>query len=165
VALTVDPLAGSYYVEHLTNQLETGALELMGRVDALGGAAKAIAASFFQEEIARSAYEHQKRVEQGESVIVGVNRFSDGSPVPEVPTPDYSRLEGEQAARLKERKATRDPQAAAAALKALHGAGSKPGIAKGDGLVPLIVDAVRARASVGEIATTLRDSWGAYKPS
>jgi methylmalonyl-CoA mutase N-terminal domain/subunit len=164
VALTADPLAGSYYVEHLTNELEKGALALMERVDALGGASKAIAASFFQEEIARSAYDHQKRVEQGDAVIVGVNKFADGSPVPEVPTPDYSKLEAEQVGRLKERKAKREPKATAKALAALREAGSKTGKSQGAGLVSLIVDAVRARASVGEIATTLRDSWGAYKP-
>src|SRR5207302_6580155 len=70
-ALTADPLAGSYYVEALTNELERRAVELMEQVDGMGGAAKAIEASFFQDEIARSAYEHQLRVENGESVIVG----------------------------------------------------------------------------------------------
>src|SRR5205085_8169815 len=74
-AMTADPLAGRYYVEHLTNELERRAMELLERVDALGGAARAIGASFFQEEIARSAYEHQLRVENGTTVIVGVNKF------------------------------------------------------------------------------------------
>src|SRR6476646_8067211 len=76
VALTADPLGGSYYVEHLTNTLERCALELIEKVDGLGGAAAAIGASFFQEEIARSAYEFQMRVENGESVIVGVNKYA-----------------------------------------------------------------------------------------
>src|SRR6185503_2213587 len=104
-AATADPLAGSYYVEHLTTALETRAMELLARVDALGGAAKAIAASFFQEEIARSAYEFQKSLERGDTVIVGVNKFTDGSGFPEVATPDYSRLEREQAERLRGVKA------------------------------------------------------------
>src|SRR3954465_11330051 len=77
VASTADPLAGSYYVESLTNALEERALELIAKVDQLGGSEKAIAAGFFQEEIARSAYEHQLRVEAGETVIIGVNRFTD----------------------------------------------------------------------------------------
>src|SRR5206468_625755 len=105
VALTADPLGGSYYIEHLTAELERGAMDLLTRVDELGGAAKAIAASFFQEEIARSAYEYQLRVERGETVIVGVNKFTDNSEVPEVPAPDYSRLETEQAERLRAAKA------------------------------------------------------------
>src|SRR4051812_8222949 len=81
-ALTADPLAGSYYVEHLTTELEQRAMELLARVDELGGAAQAIAAGFFQEEIGRSAYEYQLGVERGDTTIVGVNRFADGSEPP-----------------------------------------------------------------------------------
>jgi methylmalonyl-CoA mutase N-terminal domain/subunit len=168
VALTADPLAGSYYVEHLTSELETKAMELLGRVDELGGAAKAIAASFFQEEIARSAYDHQMRVERGETVIVGVNKFTDDSTVPEVPTPDYSRLEQEQIQRLRAAKAQRKPQLLTAALDKLGKAADrfaiKGGDVKGTSLIASIVEAVRARASVGEIANILRSRWGAYKP-
>jgi methylmalonyl-CoA mutase N-terminal domain/subunit len=168
VALTADPLAGSYYVEHLTSELETKAMELLGRVDELGGAAKAIAASFFQEEIARSAYDHQMRVERGETVIVGVNKFTDDSTVPEVPTPDYSRLEQEQIQRLREAKVQRKPQLLTAALDKLGKAADrfaiKGGDVKGTSLIASIVEAVRARASVGEIANILRSRWGAYKP-
>jgi methylmalonyl-CoA mutase N-terminal domain/subunit len=168
VALTADPLAGSYYVEHLTTELERGAMELLERVDALGGAAKAIAASFFQEEIARSAYEYQLRVERGETVIVGVNKFTDESKVPEVPAPDFSRLEKEQAARLRSVKGKRDAKAANAALEKLGKAADRFGTKGGamrDSMVPCIVDAVRARASVGEISNVLRSRWGAYKPA
>jgi methylmalonyl-CoA mutase N-terminal domain/subunit len=168
VTLTADPLAGSYYVEHLTTELETKAMELLGRVDELGGAAKAIAASFFQEEIARSAYDHQMRVERGETVIVGVNKFTDDSTVPDVPTPDYSRLEQEQIQRLRAAKAQRNPQSLTAALDKLGKAADrfaiKGGDVKGASLVSAIVDAVRARASVGEIANILRSRWGAYRP-
>ena len=165
-AMTVDPLAGSFYVEHLTTELETRAMELLQRVDALGGSAKAIAASFFQEEIGRSAYAHQMSVERGETVIVGVNRFTDGSEVPAIATPDYSRLEQAQVQRLRELKGKRDRKAVAATLEKLgkvadrFGAGSL----KNTSLIPAIVDAVRARASVGEIAGVLRSRWGAYRP-
>lgn len=164
-ALTADPLAGSYYVEHLTTELEKRATELLQRVDALGGSAKAIAASFFQEEIARSAYAHQMSVERGDTVIVGVNKFADETPVPEVPTPDYSRLEKEQIGRLTALKAGRDKNKVSAALAALgERAAQLVGRGKDASLVSAIVDAVRARASVGEIANVLRSKWGAYRP-
>jgi methylmalonyl-CoA mutase N-terminal domain/subunit len=167
VALTADPLAGSYYVEHLTSEVERRAMELLGRVDELGGAAKAIQAAFFQEEIGRSAYEHQRSVERGDTVIVGVNRFADEREIPTVPTPDYSRLEREQVDRLRDVRARRDGKAASAALETLGGRVAHFG-AKGDSgnasLVPAIVDAVRARASVGEIADVLRSRWGMYRP-
>src|SRR5687768_16530416 len=114
VASTADPLAGSYYVEHLTSELEERAMELLRRVDELGGAAHAIQAAFFQEEIGRSAYEHQMSVERGDTVIVGVNRFTEEREVPTVPTPDFSRLETEQASRLRELKGKRDRNAASA---------------------------------------------------
>jgi len=167
-ASTADPLAGSYYVEYLTTELETRALELLGRVDAMGGAAAAIAAGFFQEEIARSAYEFQLRVEDGENVIVGVNRFADGKEPPEVPTPDYSSLERAQASRVRKARADRDQAAVDAVLASLrasascYGQGGEP--TSRPSLMPLIVDAVRKRATVGEIAGTLDQVWGKYQP-
>jgi methylmalonyl-CoA mutase N-terminal domain/subunit len=164
VTSAVDPLAGSYYVEHLTNELERQAMELLQRVDEIGGSAKAIAASFFQEEIAKSAYAHQMSVEKGETVIVGVNKFADESQVPDIVTPDYSKLEKDQAQRLKAVRAKRDAAAHRRALDALGEAANGFVSKKGTSLVPLIVDAVRARASVGEIATVLRGHWGAHRP-
>src|SRR5689334_23458529 len=164
-ALTADPLAGSYYVEELTNALEQRAMELLVRVDELGGAARAIEAGFFQEEIARSAYEHQLRVERGETVIVGVNRFSDGSEVPVVPAPDYSALE--RVVRLAGVRAGRDAGRLSAALTALREAAGGYTQATSTGrtpLMPLIVEAVRARGTVGEISDCLREQWGAYRP-
>jgi methylmalonyl-CoA mutase N-terminal domain/subunit len=168
-ALTVDPLGGSYYVEHLTDTLERCALELIEKVDALGGAAAAIGASFFQEEIARSAYEFQMRVENGESVIVGVNKYADNEPPPVIPTPDYSELERDQRSRVAAVRAKRDGAKAESALSALRTAAA-PYAEPGRGterapLVELIIDAVRARATVGEIADALRASWGEYRPA
>src|SRR5512146_3457856 len=122
-AITADPLAGSYYVEHLTTQLECHVEELLAKVDELGGAARAIEASFFQEEIARSAYDQQMRVERGETVIVGVNKFADGAAPPIIPAPDYSALERDQVARLKSSRASRDTARAESALAALRDAG------------------------------------------
>ena len=166
--LTADPLAGSYYVEHLTSELERRAMELLERVDALGGAAKAIGASFFQEEIGRSAYEYQLRVEAGESVIVGVNKFTDGKEPPIIATPDYSALERGQVDRLRLVRGGRDAGRVAGALQTLREvargyAKNTPGAKRGP-LMALIIDAVRARASVGEIADALREEWGTYQP-
>ena len=168
VAQTADPLAGSWYVEQLTDAVEARALELLERVDALGGAAAAIRAGFFQEEIGRSAYEYQLRVEAGETVVVGVNRFGDGQDPPIIPAPDFSALEVGQVAGLKHVKATRDNAAVQAALQAIadiapeylpaHVGARAP-------LMPRIIDAVRLRASVGEIADTLEKEWGRYQPS
>ena len=165
-ALTADPLAGSYYVERLTTELECRAQALLGKVDELGGAARAIEASFFQEEIARSAYEQQMRVERGETVVVGVNKYADEAPPPLIPAPDYSALAREQTARLAEVKRARDQAKMRLTLDTL-GEASREYAGTGTRrppLMELIVDAVRARASVGEIADTLRDSWGEYRP-
>jgi methylmalonyl-CoA mutase N-terminal domain/subunit len=160
-ALTADPLAGSYYIESLTSELERRAFELIERVDALGGAAKAIGAAFFQDEIARSAYEHQLRVERGETIIVGVNKFTDDSPPPIIPSPDFSSLEREQVSRAQSVRARRDASRVKAALAELRGAAGRPEAQK---MEPIIA-AVRARATVGEIADTLRECWGTYRPA
>ncbi|HEU5185022.1 MAG TPA: methylmalonyl-CoA mutase family protein [Gemmatimonadaceae bacterium] len=167
VAATADPLAGSYYVEQLTTTLEREAMALLARVDALGGAARAIAAGFMQEEIARSAYEHQLRVERGEAVIVGVNRFSDSKEPPSISIPDYSALERGQIERVRAVRARRDRASVETALATLrsgaHAFASTSG--RNTLLMPMIIDAVRARASVGEIADALRASWGEHKPT
>jgi methylmalonyl-CoA mutase N-terminal domain/subunit len=166
-ALTADPLAGSYYVEELTTALEENAMQLLARVDELGGAARAIEAGFFQEEIGRSAYEHQLRVERGEAVVVGVNRFADESEPPIVPAPDFSALERDQVLRLGELKARRDAAAVQRALGSLRAAAGSYRDANASArapLLPLIVEAVRARASVGEVSDALRAEWGTYRP-
>jgi methylmalonyl-CoA mutase, N-terminal domain len=160
-ALTADPLAGSYYVESLTNELERRALELIERVDALGGAAKAIDAAFFQDEIARSAYEHQMRVERGETIIVGVNKFTDDSAVPVIPSPDFSALEREQLARVRSVRDKRDSGRVRTTLAELRAAAGRPEAHK----MESIITAVRERATVGEIADTLRECWGTYHPA
>jgi methylmalonyl-CoA mutase N-terminal domain/subunit len=164
VALTADPLAGSYYVEALTDEVERRALELLGRVEELGGSAKAIHSGFLQDEIARSAYAYQMAVESGHTVIVGVNKFTDGDVSPVIPAPDYSRLEAEQVARVKAVKTKRDPAAVRSALDALGAAA--PHVATGGAhLMPLIIDAVRARSTVGEISDVFEGAWGRYRPT
>jgi methylmalonyl-CoA mutase N-terminal domain/subunit len=165
VTNTVDPLAGSYYVERLTDELEQRASELLARVDELGGAERAIASGFFQDEIARSAYEHQLRVERGETVVVGVNRFSDESEPEPIPLPDYSRLEAEQVARLRAAREARDDEAVREALDALGAAAELVDGTFSAPVMPLIVDAVRKRATLGEISDTLAARWGVYRPA
>ena len=167
VALTADPLAGSFYVEELTGAIEREALALLERVDELGGAARASEAGFFQDEIGRSAYEFQLRVERGDTVIVGVNKFADGADAPAIVSPDYSALERDQVVRLRAVRAMRDAGTVRAALDALArdaaaftGASAEPRAH----LMPLIIDAVRARASVGEISDVLSTVWGSYRP-
>jgi methylmalonyl-CoA mutase N-terminal domain/subunit len=163
VTNTADPLAGSYYVENLTNELEDRALKLIEKVDELGGSEQAIAAGFFQEEIARSAYEHQLRVEAGETVIVGVNRFADDEEALSIPAPDYSALEKAQVKSVKAVRKKRDASKAKRASVALQEAS---GAASTDThLMPLIIDAVRARATVGEISSALAENWGYFRPS
>lgn len=180
IANTVDPLAGSYYVEALTDELEARATALIQKVDDLGGAERAVASGFFQEAIARSAYEFQLRVEAGETVIVGVNKFADDAEPPVIPSPDFSALEHEQLRKLAKVREGRDQSLVNATLAALRAAASartgpgdaESGNARAGGmrhgqahLMPLIIEAVRARASVGEISDTLSACWGAYNPA
>ena len=170
VTQTVDPLAGSYYVESLTNELEQRATALIEHVDGLGGAERAIAGGYFQEEIGRSAYEQQLRVERGDALVVGVNKFTDAAPAPSVPLPSYSELERGQVARVQAARESRDSQHTERTLDALrdgastyrsrHGGISVLGQAH---LMPLILEAVRARATVGEISDTLESEWGRYR--
>jgi len=162
ITSTADPLAGSYYVENLTTALEEQALDLILKVDELGGSEKAIASGFFQREIARSAYEHQLRVESGETVIVGVNKFADDEGPLSIPAPDYSALEKQQVESVKKVRQKRNATAIDRALTALRAA-SAPNSTSAR-LMPLIVDAVRVRATVGEIAETLAANWGFYRP-
>jgi methylmalonyl-CoA mutase N-terminal domain/subunit len=166
-ALTADPLAGSYYVEHLTDELERRALELIAKVDEMGGSARAIEAGFLQEEIGRSAYEYQLRVESGEVKVVGVNAFADDSEIPVIPRPNFAELEKGQVSRLKSARKKRDAKAVERALAAIKSAAPgylKGGVADRQPLMPLIIDAVRARASVGEISDALVAVWGMHRP-
>jgi methylmalonyl-CoA mutase N-terminal domain/subunit len=157
----VDPVGGSWYVERLTDDLEREATALIDQVEALGGAARAIERGYFQEAIARSAYDQQRKVESGEQVVVGVNRFDDGSGVPTIVQPDYRTLAEGQRRRVLDARARRDAGAIDRALTGLRDAAQTA-----DGrLMPRILDAVRARATVGEISDVLRTVWGVYRPT
>ncbi len=157
VADTVDPLAGSYFVEYLTDEIERLAAEYIERIDGMGGSVKAIEAGYIQNEIAQAAYEAQKRIENVEDVVVGVNRFQiDEPPFKDVLMVNDS-LREKQIARLAEVKRTRNAAQVASTLDALRQA------ARGtENLMPRILDAVEAYATIGEISDTLRAEWGEY---
>ncbi|PYP71491.1 MAG: methylmalonyl-CoA mutase [Gemmatimonadetes bacterium] len=157
----VDPVGGSWYVESLTDTIEREARALLAQVEQLGGAPRAIERGFFQEAIARSAYTQQQEVEGGEQVVVGVNEYTNDSAVPSVPAPDYSALAAAQRKRVAEVRRRRNAERVRTALAALQLAARDPQSA----LMPLILEAVRARATVGEISDVLRGVWGEYRPT
>jgi methylmalonyl-CoA mutase N-terminal domain/subunit len=159
VADTVDPLAGSYYVEHLTNEIERRAQAYLDRIEQLGGALRAIELGFIQQEIQESAYRYQKAVESGEQVIVGVNEYV----VAEEHRPRLLKVDpavGErQRARLAALRARRDGEAVGQCLAALEAA------ARGtENLMPHFLRCVEAYATLGEICDVLRRVFGEYRP-
>jgi methylmalonyl-CoA mutase N-terminal domain/subunit len=155
VAETIDPLGGSYYVEHLTDALEQEAVRYLDRIAELGGAARAL--HFFQDEIARTAYAHQLAVESGEREVVGVNVHATSEAVPHITKPAYAELEGQQRARLQQLRARRDGPRVERTLAAVRAAASGE-----ENLLPAMVEAVRAEATLGEISDILREVWGVY---
>ena len=152
---TVDPLGGSYYVEALTDEIERSARGYIDAIAERGGAAKSI--GYMQDEIHRAAYDFQLAVESGDREVIGVNVQSEEEVSPRVGQPDYSTLEVTQKANLKELKARRDPSEVAGHLARIR---QTAGTA--DNLVPPIIEAVRADATLGEISDALRSVWGAY---
>jgi len=155
-----DPLGGSWYLEHLTDSLEAAARELMDEVENRGGAVAAIEQGYMQQLIADEAYEKQRRIASGEDVVVGVNAFQDES----APSPERfdvpPSLEPLQRERLERLRAERDGGASSAALAALAGAAAGSG-----DLMPPIVAAVEADATLGEICSALRVAFGEYRPA
>lgn len=160
VAHTVDPLGGSYYVETLTDIIGRKARALLAEIADMGGAAKAIERGYYQRAIGQSAYQQQRAVEAGDQVVVGVNRFTDGAKPDILHAPDYSALAQQQRASVRAAREDRDQRQHRQALTAL-GAAARAG----EPLMSLIVDAVRARATVGEISDDLREVWGTFRAS
>ncbi|MBW2521371.1 MAG: methylmalonyl-CoA mutase family protein [Deltaproteobacteria bacterium] len=158
VADTIDPLAGSYYIENLTDRIEREALALIDRIEASGGVVKCIEEGFIQRQIENAAYQYQLEIERGERIIVGVNKFQ----VSEEKKPPLLRVNPEvektQVDRLAEVKQSRDNGRVAQALASLETA------ARGsDNLMPLIYDSVKEYATLGEICNVLRKVFGEYK--
>src|SRR5207247_3252439 len=118
----VDPLGGSWYVESLTEKIEAAARQLVEEVEGGGGSVEAIERAFFQEAIARSAYEQQRDIEAGDQVVVGVNEYVTGEPLPPIPAPDYSKLADAQRKRVTELRGKRDGGRVKRTLGALESA-------------------------------------------
>ncbi|CAN5532648.1 methylmalonyl-CoA mutase family protein [soil metagenome] len=154
----IDPLAGSYYLEHLTDALDGEASELMGKIEDLGGSVRAIEAGYIQEEIEEAAFRFQREIEKGERVVVGVNRFKQDRE-PAIPIQEIDpELEARRAAQLGAFRKGRDGGEVEAALARLRGA------ARGtENMFPLVLDAFRAKATLGEICGVLRREWGEYE--
>jgi len=160
VANTVDPLAGSYYVEWLTNEVEERVWRYLERIEEMGGAVRAIEKGFMQREIARSAYEQQKAIEAGELVVVGVNKFVVEEPMRVELLKVDPRVEEKQIERLRELRAKRNAREVEEALDELRRAAERDG----ENLMPYMLKAVRARATIGEIFGALREIFGEYRP-
>jgi len=159
VTQTPDPLAGSYYVESLTDALEAAANELLAEIDRLGGTLAAVEAGFQQRQIQESAYRVQQAIDSGEQVVVGLNRFRDDAPLRRPPLqridPETERRQVEGLRRLREE---RDPGAWAGRMDRLAAA------ARGsENLLPFMIEAVKAGATVGEISNALRAAWGVHR--
>jgi len=157
---SADPLAGAYLIESLTNQLEHEANTYLARIDELGGAVAAVEQGYVQEEIERAAYEYTRSVEQGTTVIVGVNRFQEGEDASPEVFPVDPRQQAAQVARVQALKQRRDGHLVTERLRALESA------ARSDAnLLYPMREALRARATLGEVADTLRAVFGTYEES
>jgi methylmalonyl-CoA mutase N-terminal domain/subunit len=155
---TPDPLAGSWFVESLTDQLEAAAQAYLDEIEAMGGAIPAIEAGYQQRHIQDAAYRVQREVEAGERIVVGINRYTDDESVrPPLQRIDPA-LERQQVERLAQLRAGRDGATWAAALDRLEQTSRGT-----DNVVPAIIDAVKARATLGEISDRLRDVWGEHR--
>lgn len=162
VTRAIDPLGGSFYVEHLTDQLEAEAERLIQEIDALRGAVAAVEAGYFQRAIEESAWQFQKEVEEGKRVIVGVNRFADPKSPLNEPTPVQRidpALHEKRKRELAAFKAKRDGESVRVGLENLRQT------AKGsENLFPYVLEAFRRRATLGEVCGVLREEWGEYQP-
>jgi methylmalonyl-CoA mutase, N-terminal domain len=158
VVNTIDPLGGSYYLEHLTSELERQAYEYFDRIDKLGGVVAAIKENFFQREIAEASFRYQAEVERGERIVVGVNRYTqeDEQPIPTLKIDPA--LETKQIERVKALKASRDGVAVESTLAELKRA------AAGDAnLMEPIVAAAKAHVTMGEMCDAWREVWGVWR--
>ena len=161
VVNTADPLGGSYYLEHLTNELERQAYDYFARIDALGGVVEAIKKNFFQAEIAEAAFRYQQEVERRERLVVGVNAYqTDEQEAPEILRIDPA-IEARQIANVRALRARRDTAAVEAALAALK----EDAAAEGRNLMTPIIAAAKADVTMGEMCDALREVWGIWRES
>jgi methylmalonyl-CoA mutase, N-terminal domain len=160
VTAVPDPLGGSEYIEKLTSDIERGAEEYIARIDKMGGTLRAIEDGFIQSEIQNAAYEYQKKVEKGEAVVVGVNRFEEKEAASPVVFKMDPAIEQRQVERVRELRASRDQRTHSACLEKLEKAARCS-----DNLMPHILASSEAKATVGEISDCLRKVFGEYKES
>ena len=155
---TVDPFAGSYFVEALTDQIEAEAYKYIQRIDEMGGSVSAIEAGFMQNEIAKSSYKYQNDIESGDKIIVGVNKFTEK----EAPPTDLLRIDDSirvvQSEKLAKLRAKRNNDKVDAALAAVRDAATTD-----KNIMPYVIAAVEEYATLGEIADTLRGVYGEYQ--
>jgi methylmalonyl-CoA mutase N-terminal domain/subunit len=158
VTNTVDPLGGSYYLEAMTNRLEEAARDYFRKLDDMGGMVKAIEQGFPQREILDAAQRYQREVEHKERVIVGVNEYveQDSRPIPILKI--GPEVEQEQVARLSDLRKSRDPFKMAGALEDLQEAASCS-----ENVMPYLIQAVKAKATLGEMCTALKEVFGTYR--
>jgi methylmalonyl-CoA mutase, N-terminal domain len=160
VAKTVDPIGGSYYVENLTSRIEEEVQKYLRKIDRMGGALAAIEKGFFQEEIRRNAYNMKKEVDTNKRIIVGVNKFQDSSNIePKLNIMD-TEIESKQKNKLKSFRDSRDKLKFESAISSLEKAAEK----KDENLMPYIIDAVKNKATLGEISNSLRAIFGTFEP-
>ena len=158
VTNTVDPLGGSYFVESLTNKIEQAVMKYLEKIENYGGALAAIESGFYQQEIAKSAYEFQKKVESGEQIIVGVNKFQTEEEITENILKVDQKVIDEQIKRLNSVRKKRDNQKVKKSLQNL-----KEKSKSKENLMPIILESVQNYCSIGEICDNLREVWGEYK--
>ncbi len=157
----VDPLGGSYYIEWLTDEIESQARDYIERIDKLGGAMQAVADGFIQRQIQESAYASLRAVESGAQTVVGVNRYQGGATLPEETLHVDEVVQNEQIAALAELRARRDQHRASAILHRIGQAARAPGAT----LMPLFIEAVESDVTIGEICDALRTEFGEHQPS
>jgi methylmalonyl-CoA mutase N-terminal domain/subunit len=159
VTATVDPFAGSYVVEAMTDEVEKGARALMAKIEEMGGAVAAIEKGFQKTEIELSAYAVAKGIDSGDRIVVGLNKFKAASEEKYDPLRVDPAIEADQRARLADLRARRDQQVVHNALEAL-----KKAAAGSDNVLYPMKDALKALATVGEVCNALRAVWGVYSP-
>ncbi|MFQ5920254.1 MAG: methylmalonyl-CoA mutase family protein, partial [Thermoplasmata archaeon] len=159
IANTVDPVAGSYYIEALTDEIEARATEYLRRIDQLGGMERALERGFVQKEIAEEAFRFQREVESGERRIVGVNAYSEEEPAHMEITRVDPALEAGQIERLGRFRKGRDASAVDGALGRVRDAADG-----GENLMPSVIEAMGRHATLGEVSDALRAVYGTYRP-
>jgi methylmalonyl-CoA mutase N-terminal domain/subunit len=155
---TVDPLAGSYFIETLTKEIEQKILEEMEKVEKVGGMVRAVSSGYVQREVARQAYEYENKLQEGKVIKVGVNKYTEGVDM-EVELHKYDENGAQlQIERLKELKRTRDNKSVKESLKKLGSAAKEQ-----KNVMPYLVDCCKAYATIGEMADVFRNVFGEHK--